>query len=210
MISKRMREIYDKAALLYAKRNAAMREGVEERAALFMKMLGPSEAQPRVLDLGCGAGRDMAWLEGHGARVVGADLSAGMLAIAKGEATGPLVQMDMRQLPFKNNCFNGVWCMASMLHIPRAEASGVLAEVRRVLLPGGALLLGLQEGEGEQWEANPYGEGERFFARYSPQEAAELLTQAGFAVQSVYSSVTSPRQWVHLLATGPMLGQDGS
>lgn len=198
MISRRIREVYDQSAYQYATRNADMREGLAETAVRFVRALGQ---EPSVLDLGCGAGRDMAWLEQQGARVVGADLSAGMLTEARGIVHGPLVQADMRLLPFADASFNGVWCMASMLHLPKADAPLALAEIRRVLLHGGVLLLGLQMGEGEVWEKNPYGEGERFFARYSPEEATEMLARSGFTTGYSFNAGTPHRRWIHLIAT---------
>lgn len=204
MISRRIRELYDRSAHQYATRNAGMREGLVETGARFLKLAGE---QPYVLDLGCGAGRDMAWLEQHGARMAGADLSAGMLTEARGIVHGPLVQADMGQLPFADASFNGVWCMASMLHLPKANAPLALAEIERVLLPAGVLLLGLQIGKGEVWEANPYGVGERFFARYSEEEATEMLARSGFTTVYSFNAGTPHRQWLHLIATSD--GKDG-
>lgn len=157
-----------------------MRPGLVELGQSFLRFVGP---RGLVLDLGCGAGRDMAWMEAQGIAVVGADLSAGMLAQAQARVRGPLAQMDMRKLAFPTQCFQGVWCMASLLHLPKSEAPVALGEMRRVLTPGGALVLGLQEGEGEVWEPSPYGPVDRFFARYSPDEAAALLGQAGLDVR---------------------------
>ena len=142
-------------------------------------------ASAHVLDLGCGAGRDMAWLDSQGATVVGSDLSAGMLIRARRQARGSLVQMDMRRLAFQTECFQGVWCSAALLHLPKADAPHALAEVRRVLIPGGALFLAVQEGTGEGWERTTrYGESvERFFARYDVTEMSTMLTSNGFILQ---------------------------
>ncbi len=196
MVSRRTREVYDRSARQYATRNANMREEVAETGARFMQML---RERPRVLDLGCGTGRDMAWMEKQGASVIGADLSEGMLAEARGIVRGPLVQADMRQIPFADASFDGVWCMASMLHVPRADAPTALGEIRRVLVSGGVLLLGLQMGDGETWEKNPYGEGDRFFARYSEEEAIRMVTQADFIRPLALDLSTPHQRWLHVL-----------
>jgi SAM-dependent methyltransferase len=155
-----------------------------------------------LLDLGSRPGRYLAWLTPRGARVDGADRSSGMQAAARARGGGPLVQADMRRLPFVGGTFGGIWCCASFLHLPKADAPGALDEMRRVLLPGGMLFLGVQEGSGEGWEV--YGwEVARFFARYTSAEVATLLRNAGFAVVAQGRGVHAARTWLQLLASAP-------
>lgn len=198
MLDKRMREAYDRIAAEYAAQNSEMRAGLERWGLRFVEEVG--HAAP-VLDLGCGAGRDTAWLAARGVRVVGTDLSAGMLAQARLRTGRPLVQADMRLLPFPAGRFRGVWCMASLLHLPKAEAPLALAEMRRVLAPGGALIVGLHEGRGEAWEPSPYGPVERFFSRYSREEAAELLRSCAFSVRGEEETQGNNRSWLLFFAS---------
>lgn len=197
-IVRRVAAAYDRYAPEYAAINAAMPPQLAALAERFLNRLGPGA---RVLDLGCGAGRDMAWMEARGARVIGADLSAGMLMEAHSVAHGPLAQMDMCRLALAAGSFDGVWCSASLLHVPKAQAPAALAETRRVLVPGGTLYLGVQEGEGEMWERMPDGTVERFFARYGMDEAAELLSRAGFSVIDRGRADSGSRRWLNYLAT---------
>ncbi len=196
-ITGRIRAAYDRIAADYAAHNAAMpRESVEAGTRLLRLAGGGAQ----ILDAGCGAGRDMVWLEAQGARVVGVDLSRGMLAQARQITRGPLAQMDLRRLGLRDGCFSGVWCAASLLHLPKAEAPGALRELHRVLRPGGLLHLSIQEGEGERWESNPDGTVERLFARYSAEEAAAQLDAAGFAVLDLVVNDAGTRRWLSFLA----------
>lgn len=195
-----MADAYDKIATTFAATNAAMHADLIAGGERFLALTGPVA---RVLDLGCGAGRDMAWLEGQGARVTGADLSIGMLTEARARARGDLARMDMRRLGFGDGRFDGVWCMAALLHLPKTEAPVALREMRRVLRPGGVLLLGLQAGDGEGWEPAPYGPVERFFARYAPDEAAGLIRRAGFVIRHTEVNAGGNRAWLQFLATTP-------
>jgi SAM-dependent methyltransferase len=96
-----------------------------------------------VLDLGCGAGRYTLALAARGARVVGLDLSAALLAAARAAGAGELVRADMRRLPFVAATFDLVASMfTSFGYFATAdEDREVLVEVARVLRPGGELVL---------------------------------------------------------------------
>ncbi len=107
------------------------------------RLLGPAEALrgARVLEVGCGAASCSRWLAGQGALPVGLDLSGGMLrhARALAEATGvpvPLVQAGAEQLPFADASFD-LACSAFGAVPFVAEPAAVMAEVARVLRPGG-------------------------------------------------------------------------
>ena len=192
-----MEAAYDTIAVQFEARHGAMPSELRAAADRFLQQAG---AGARVLDLGCGTGRDMAWLEALDAPVVGADLSMGMLARAKRRVGGLLAKMDMRTLGFQEDRFQGVWCNAAILHLPRAEASVALAEIQRVLTPGGTLFLSVQEGTGEGWETGPYGGVERFFARYNQSEMETLLITCGFSVLERTSTSAGERRWLSFLA----------
>lgn len=114
--------------------------------------------------------------------------------------------MDMRHLTFPDGTFQGVWCLASLLHLPKAEAPIALREMWRVLARGGALLLSVQEGEGEGWEDNRYfGNVHRFFARYSQGELERMLSEVGFAVLDRGRNESPLRMWLQFLAAKPPL-----
>jgi SAM-dependent methyltransferase len=95
----------------------------------------------RVLEVGCGSAPCSRWLAAQGARVVGLDLSAGMLRHAgrAAQETGlavPLVQADARRLPFADAGFD-LACSAFGAVPFVADSAAVMREVARVLRPGG-------------------------------------------------------------------------
>jgi ubiquinone/menaquinone biosynthesis C-methylase UbiE len=191
------RAAYDQIAARYAQANAAMPTELATAAARFRRLVGP---EARVLDLGCGAGRDMAWLERLGLNIIGVDYSSGMLAHALVQANGPLLLMDIRHLGLRDLQFRGVWCCASLLHLPKSEAPQAFAEMRRVLVPGGVLFLSVQLGVGEVWERCSYADAERFFSRYEQSEMAALLSECGFTTIQSASNQGSARLWLQFFA----------
>jgi len=93
-------------------------------------------ANPLVLDLGCGKGRFARRLEDAGARVVGFDLSARMLAEADGLDR---VRGSARALPFGDGTFDAVVAVEVFEHVE--DVAVAIAEARRVLKDGGRLIV---------------------------------------------------------------------
>ena len=95
-----------------------------------------------ILDVGCGNGRYLETLRarGHRGPVFGADLSAGMLRTARpANADVPLLATDVQALPFPTASFDVVLAMHMLYHVP--DRARGLAEIRRVLRPGGCALV---------------------------------------------------------------------
>jgi ubiquinone/menaquinone biosynthesis C-methylase UbiE len=110
-------------------------EGLREAEAALLGDVGGRD----VLEVGCGAAQCSRWLARRGARVVGVDLSAAMLAAAA-VRTGPggpaLVQADARALPFADASFD-VACSAYGAVPFVADPPRIMNEVSRVLRAGG-------------------------------------------------------------------------
>jgi len=188
-------QTYDDMAAEFAQKTWNIR--LERALDSFARYLIPAA---RVLDLGCGPGRDIELLRARGARVIGADLSLGMLREARARVGGALVCGDMGALPCASASFDGVWLCAALLHLQRADSPRALAEVRRILRAACPLYVAVQQGEGEQWIET---RGARFFAYYQPDELAALVRLAGFDVQELWIDQDEGRpgiNWINLIA----------
>ncbi len=190
------RSAYDRIAAHFAQANAAMPPEIEAAAGRLLARVKERGSTAPVLDLGCGTGRDLAWFAAHDLKALGCDLSTGMLAQARQVTRAALCQMEMRSLGWASGSFQAVWCCAALLHLPKQAAPRALAEIARVLLPGGDLFLSVQKGSGEVIERAPYPEEiERFFARYEPDEMALLLEQAGYQILARRENIDR-RHWL--------------
>lgn len=135
-------------------------------------------AEGRVLDVGSGNGRDAELFCDHGYQVTGVDISTKLLEVARRrEPRASFVRGSVYELPFKDASFDGVWACASLLHVPKDRIQEALAEIRRVLRPGGTLFVAVKSGEGERVEQNELGP--RFFAYWQPAEILPTLDAAG-------------------------------
>ena len=103
--------------------------------------LGEITPEDRVLDLGCGLGDLTADLAGVAASVVGVDVAEAALRRARSRHPGlPFVLAEIDgKLPLQDNAFDVVWSSEVIEHV--ADTARWLSEARRVLRPGGRLLL---------------------------------------------------------------------
>jgi 2-polyprenyl-3-methyl-5-hydroxy-6-metoxy-1,4-benzoquinol methylase len=105
----------------------------------------------KILDAGCGSGRDsLAFLE-RGYDVTAIDASARLGALASKLLDRPVLQMTFQEIAWRQE-FDGIWASASLLHVPRSEIDDVLGRLARALKPGGAMFLSFKHGnrEGER------------------------------------------------------------
>ena len=110
----------------------------DRRRALLLGEVQPGD---RVLDLGCGAGRFVAALRDAGTEPVGVELAEAALERARRNVPGAdlrLVEPD-GSLPLDHASVDLVWCSEVLEHV--ADTAHALLEVRRVLRPGGRLLV---------------------------------------------------------------------
>jgi SAM-dependent methyltransferase len=164
----------------------------------------------RVCDLGCGPGQLARYLHQRGVDVFGVDLSAMMVEEAR-RANPEIVfeQGDMRDLNIPSNSLAGIAAFYCIIHIPRTDVTGVLRELRRVLQPGGLLLLVFQVGDQtrhrDEWWGRPVSLDFTFF---SSGEMAGYLRAAGFMVEEInerepYTGGGSTRRVAYVLASKP-------
>lgn len=185
---------YDQIARDFAERVWGIR--LDHEFDAFAALLPPGAL---VLDLGCGPGRDTALLRERGYRVIGIDLSMGMLREALRRARPGFACADMRRIPVPDACFDGVWLNAALLHLPREDVPRTLDEVRRALHAGGALFVAVKHGTGEGW--SDWEGHARFFTYFQPDELACLLAAAGFALADLHTAETRGTTWIQISAT---------
>lgn len=182
---------YDKTAGYYAKNFNTPSYWLPQYER-FEKMLHGK----KIIDVGCGTGRDLLYFMRHGYDVTGIDASAGMLSEARKYAPdGKFLKMNMLRLNFPDASFDGVWCCASLLHIKKEDARKVLLGFNRILKDGGIAFVSLREGEGTAVKECEGG-NRLFFANYSMSEFSSLLRSAGFAVSIMTHRGSDGTPWM--------------
>lgn len=145
----------------------------------FISRLPPGA---RILDMGCGSGRDTLAFRRLGFGVVPVDGSEGMCRIAS-EFTGSEVRrLDFLDLDYVDE-FDGVWACASLLHLRPEEIPEVMDLVRRALRSGGVFFLSFKEGD-----FRGYRDG-RWYTDMTSEGLRELAEGTGFEVLDMWESV---------------------
>jgi ubiquinone/menaquinone biosynthesis C-methylase UbiE len=178
---------YDAIAEEYADHFAhELDEAPLDRALLaaFAELVRRAHEAPEVLDVGSGPGAVTAHLHELGLSVRGVDLSPAMVALARrGHPSIDFGIGEMSTLDTGDATLAGVVAWYSLIHIPEAHRPGVLAEFRRVLVPGGYLLLGFQIGDDTNHHDEAFGHPVSLdFHRLRPDAVVALLADAGFEV----------------------------
>lgn len=135
----------------------------------------------RMLDAGCGPGLWTEFLHDGHRDVVGVDIAAQFLAAARTRSPHLVFeQATLRDLPFADASFGGILAWYSLIHTPPAELPLILAELARVLEPGGSLLIGYFEGVPR--EQFPHAVAPAYF--WSGDALSELLADVDLIVIS--------------------------
>ena len=166
---------------------------LEEKAIVRGLALAKVSLGERVLEVAVGPGTVLVRLRqqtGESGLTVGVDLAPRMLHGARGR--GPqalLVQADARSLPFGGGAFDLVWSSYFLDLVPSAELTPLLREFRRVLRPGGRLLLVSlsQKGEAPTWWERFYRITPSWLVPYlfggcRPIRSAPFAQAAGFTL----------------------------
>jgi SAM-dependent methyltransferase len=188
------RAYYDEYADHFRGRTAALPMNAAYKP--FMRELPPCA---RILDAGCGPGRNAAAFLSHGYRVTAIDASPAMVQLARRSGIDARV-MTFQHMTF-NEEFDGVWASASVLHVPHAEIPGVLNRFARALNPQGILYVSLKEGQSER-----IAEDGRFFSYFALDEFSDSLTSSGlFKLVKAWKRIGldssgATRTWLNFLA----------
>lgn len=178
---------------------ATLELGITPLLEIFSREL---PAGGRVLDAGCGAGRDTRWLLDQGFNVGAFDISRAMVQ-ATWDNTGRKVaprRLDFRDYEDPPGSWDGIWALASLLHLPKADMPDCLARLCTSLTPTGCLAFSVKLGTGEGID-----ELGRPMAFYEPEEITEI-TAAALGIGQINSAIkkapssSGEIHWINVLA----------
>lgn len=151
----------------------------------------------RILDLGCGPGRDLRTFKSLGHQPVGLDGAAHFVEMARRWSGCAVLQQDFVALDLPPESFDGVFANASLFHVPSAALPHVLARLQAALKPRGVLFSSNPRGHNEEgWNGPRYG------CYYDFDTWSAVVTAAGFEpVMHYYRPAGLPREQQPWLAS---------
>ena len=176
-----------------------------DKFAASVREVGPA------CDVGCGPGHVARYLHELGVQVCGVDLSPEM--VKRAQQLTPEVEFregDMMELDAPDATWAGIAAFYSIIHLSRGDMVRALEELRRVLRPGGLLLLAFHIGDDvihlDEWWGQSVSVDFFFFR---PDEVAEYLRTAGFEIEEIverdpYPDVEHQSRRAYIFARTPM------
>jgi len=138
-------------------------------------------ARARILDAGCGSGRNMVELARHGT-VTGVELSATSAKLARARSVGEVIEGSVLDMPFASASFDLAVSLDVIEHLDDDLAA--MRELRRVVAPGGALLITVPA---YQWLWSGHDVINHHYRRYTRRSLLRVAEQAGWeSVRTTY------------------------
>lgn len=154
--------------------------------------------QGKTAEIGCGNGRDAAWLNAHDYRVRGFDASAGLIAEAR--RLYPQIEFREATLPALaeiDEQFDNVVCETVIMHLPAESIPFAVDSLRRILRPNGVLYLSWRVTEGAD-KRQPDG---RLYAAFEPKLVVDALIDCTIMLFEDVTSESSGKRVCRLIAS---------
>jgi len=185
---------YDRVAARYQLGTAD--HDVSQNINALLKAI-EGEGHYRILDFGCGPGRDLKSFTSLGHEAIGLDGAEAVAQLARTASGCEVWVQDFLTLDLPDAHFDGIFANASMFHIPSLELPRVLGDLRKTLRPQGVLFSSNPRGQNQEgWN------GERYGAYYDLENWRRFVTGAGFEeVEHYYRPPGLPREQQRWLAS---------
>ena len=139
-----------------------------------------------ICDAGCGpSGHIGRYLFEKGIKVVGVDISEKCVELARlNNSEMKFECADIGSMPFDDNSFDGLISYYSIINTPKIYVNRIFAEFRRVLKPGGYLLVAVKVGSAEGYIDDLLGVKTRIYsALFTQEEIVGYFSEAGFLLE---------------------------
>lgn len=192
----------DEMNLAYYEANARNYADITQSAkisSLHDKFLINLPHKAKMLDVGCGSGRDLKVFKDRGLFAIGLEPSHALAEIARNHSGCEVTVEKIENIKF-TNAFDGVWACASLLHLPKQKFPLAIQKIYECLHAHGYFFLSMQAGFGESTSIDG-----RFYSRYEETELVDVLRKSGFFIQSTWRTTDSlagraSLQWINIVA----------
>jgi len=138
----------------------------------------------KILDMGCGPGRDLVAFKSLGHTAIGLDGTPAFVDMAKSLSGCEVWLQSFLNLNLPPDTFDGIFANASLIHVPRESMIKVLTDLHQSLVPKGAIVLSMCRGNWEGFDQRPTGN--RYTVAWEYETLAPCLETAGFEILDHY------------------------
>ena len=147
-----------------------------------------------ILDVGCGSGRDLVWLQKRNFKVTGFERSTGLAKLARKHAGCEVIQGDFETHDFSRYAFDAMLLCGTLVHIPHPRMLMVLRHIIKGVRDGGFILISLKAGDG--WKS---ANDRRIFYLWKDGDLRELFCRLGLVIiafQRSRTKLNKPDIWL--------------
>jgi len=101
-----------------------------------------------IVDVGCGSGRDILWLQNRGYHVIGLERSSGLAGLARKHTGCRIIEADFENYDFAQLTADALLLIGALVHLPHPNFAAVLDSICRALKKDGFLLITMKQGSG--------------------------------------------------------------
>lgn len=189
-------EYYNQNAETFVKET--LHADMNENRKRFLKYVRPGG---RILDAGCGSGRDALAFRQAGYQVDAFDASREICRLASENLGFSVRCLRFQDLEGEAE-YDGIWACASLLHVPGEELPDVIQRLKKLLKPDGILYASFKKGEGDRTK------GGRYFQDMTEEKMTDLFETAGLTVLESYESADvredrKEEKWVNGICSVP-------
>jgi SAM-dependent methyltransferase len=148
--------------------------------SVFVKMLLPSS---RILDVGCGSGRDILWLMKKGFSVTGFEKSPGLASLARKNSGCEIIENDFETYDFSTLSVKAVLMSGALVHLPPKRFNNTFKNITSAVKEEGIVYISLKEGRGSKCDTMG-----RTFYLWQEDDLKKIFNTSGFSILSVSRS----------------------
>lgn len=168
---------------------------LKEQWKIFESRIRPGG---KILDIGCGSGRDITHFQTRGFSVEGLEPSTAMAEMARKRTNARIYIQPAEQL-CANNQYDGIWACASLLHISKKNIKETIQRIAQALNKNGHAYISVKSGSGELRK-----EDGRLFSNYSSEELKEIIsTIPEIVIVTLWTTPDAAQredlEWINLL-----------
>ncbi len=151
--------------------------------APFAKQLAPG---CKILDTGCGSGRDTGWLKNRGFLVTGFERSPGLAHLARENTGCRVIEGDFKTFDFSTLAVDAVICIGSLVHLPHKVLPDIITRISAALSHGeGLLFITLKQGTDSVTDSD-----KRTFYLWGEKEVTAMAHATGFRICNMTHTVS--------------------